>query len=282
MSPESEDEISALRDLFSLRGRRIWLWGVGGTLGSAIAKNFCRLGAGVAGISRSEQEIAEIHSAVAGTCGTFLGGMCCDITQEDGVKQALGFARDVFSGAPIDICIIVAGGVGYVIGPHDKFHEGDFDRWRDTVELNYLAPVHAVMKTIPMMIKSESPLIGAICSMSYTGNMSRTGAYRNAKSALHDFVLWLTAEVSKLGSHWRVLGWQPGFVLSAQNTPMLQKDPARMSAIVNKMPRREWQDADAVARGIVGSCTRAFSEAHGAIIPLAAGFPCAGLGMDVL
>ena len=57
---------------------------------------------------------------------------------------------------------------------------------------------------------------------------------------------------------------------------------ARRAAVTNQMPRGTWQSAEPVAQGIVASCTPAFREAHGTVIPLAAGFPTAGLGMDVL
>jgi hypothetical protein len=59
-------------------------------------------------------------------------------------------------------------------------------------------------------------------------------------------------------------------------------DAARKMAIERQMPRGEFQTSKAVAQAIVATLTPACRDLHGAVIPIAAGYPHAGLGMDAL
>ena len=276
-----ETKISkTLEDWFGLSGKTVLIWGCTGELGSAITKAFGQLGANVIGTSTTQEGLNRTQAAFVGLPGKFIGGRACDITSSTQLKDTVDSFAGVLKGRPVDITVLVAGGNLKAVGPKDYFEDFDDSIFEKTVRLNYLAPVSALRQSIRLMEGGENPTIGAICSMGYTGRLSRVFAYRGSKIALEDTLSFLTQELMKKGKNWTVIGWRPGFVLAKQSANVM--DEVRKKAILEHMPRGEWQTAEEVARVIVSTCTPAFRPCHGAIIDIGAGFGHAGLGMSAL
>jgi 3-oxoacyl-[acyl-carrier protein] reductase len=269
-----------LNDWYGLSGKTVLIWGCAGQIGGAISKCFAQLGASVIGTNINQEGLDEVAEALSGLPGRFIGGRVCDITSTSQLKDAVDTFAGILKGKPVDITVIVAGGTVRGVSPKEKFEDFDDTIFEKTVRLNYTAPVSAIRQSIRLMDGAEHPTIGAICSMSYTGHLSRVFGYRGSKVALEDTLSFLTQELMKKGKNWTVLGWRPGFVLAEQNAAVL--DEVRKKAILDHMPRGEWQTAEDVARAIVTTCTPAFRPCHGAIIDIGAGFGHAGLGMAAL
>lgn len=265
---------------FSLQGKTALVWGCAGRIGSEIARGFARLGANVIGTSTSQERMFEVEKSFLGLPGKFIGGRACDITNPQQLKATIDTFRSVLSGKPVDITVMVAGGTVKGVGPKERFEDFDDETFEKTVRLNYIAPVSALRQSIALMEGASEPTIGAVCSMSYVGHLSRVFAYRGSKMALEDTLSFLTQELMKKGKEWTVLGWRPGFVLAEQNAALM--DEVRKKAILDHLPRGEWQTAEDVARVICATCTPAFRPCHGSIIDIGAGFGHAGLGMSAL
>jgi NAD(P)-dependent dehydrogenase (short-subunit alcohol dehydrogenase family) len=90
----------------------------------------------------------------------------------------------------------------------------------------------------------------------------------------------MVLEASKRWPTMRVLGWEPGFVFSAQNRGIL--DPVREAAIRNRFPDGQFQTPDHVANAIVMSLLPAARDLHGAVLEIGNGCQRTGLGMAAL
>lgn len=276
----NETTTKALYEWYSLEGKTVLIWGCAGQIGGAISRCFARLGANVIGTNINQEGLDEVEASLSSLPGKFIGGRVCDITNSTQLKDAVATFAGVLKGKPVDITVLVAGGTVKGVSPKEKFEDFDDAVFEKTVRLNYVAPVSAIRQSIALMDGAENPTIGAICSMSYEGRLSRVFGYRGSKAALEDTLSFLTQELMKKGKNWTVLGWRPGFVLAEQNAAVL--DEVRRKAIIDHMPRGEWQTSEEVARAIVTTCTPAFRPCHGAVIDIAAGFGHAGLGMGAL
>src|SRR5262249_13927095 len=145
------------------------------------------------------------------------------------------------AGRALDILVLVGGGVVKGVGPAEFFQDFPSEVVEQTVRLNFLGPVEFARKLLKagVMDRAETPRLGALCSMCCTPALSRWFAYRSAKAALREWVEFMVIEASKRWPTMRVLGWEPGFLLSAQNKSII--DPVREAAIRNRFPDRQFK-----------------------------------------
>ena len=210
-----EDSSSkTLSEWFGLKGKTVLLWGCTGQIGTAVSKCFAELGADVIGTSTNEDRLEGVRASLNGLPGKFIKGQICDITNPESLKNAVSELSGFLKDRPVDISIVIAGGTVKGVSPKDKFEDFDDAVFEKTVRLNYTAPVSVLRQTIPLMEKAEFPTIGAVCSMSYTGHLSRVFGYRGSKIALEDTLSFLTQELMKKGKNWTVPWLETRFCLS--------------------------------------------------------------------
>lgn len=272
-----------LTDLgYSLQDCTAVVAGCDGQIGTELCKRLAEHGCDVIGTSISESGLTATESALAGRWGHWLGGSVCDFTNAESFDPAMERIVRQLAGRPLDIVALVGGGVVKGVGPTESFHDFPCELFERTVRLNFMGPVEFARRLLKsgVMNRSHRPRLGAICSMSYTLDLSRVFAYRASKAALREWVEFMVIEASKNWPTMRVLGWEPGFVLSAQNKGVI--DPIREAAIRNRFPDREFQTPERVAQAIVLSLLPAAHDLHGSVIEIGNGCQRAGLGMDAL
>ena len=210
------------------------------------------------------------------------GGTTCDFTDPATFDPAIEQIVRQLGDRSLDILALVGGGVVKGVGPKELFQDFSDEVFERTIRLNFTGPVEFARKVLKsgVMDDAKLPRLGAICSMSYTLDLSRVFAYRSSKAALREWIEFMVLEASKRWPAMRVLGWEPGFVFSAQNKAIL--DPVREAAIRNRFPDGQFQTPEHVANAIVMSLLPAARDLHGSVIEIANGCQRTGLGMAAL
>jgi NAD(P)-dependent dehydrogenase (short-subunit alcohol dehydrogenase family) len=267
---------------YSLEGATALVVGCDGQIGTEICKRLADHGCSVMGTSISEAAIQATGDQLQSRWGRWSGGVTCDFTDASTFDPAIKQIVDQLAGKPLDIMTLVGGGVVKGVGPQELFQDFSDEVFERIVQLNFIGPVEFARKLLKagVMDGSSMPRIGAICSMSYTMDLSRVFAYRSSKAALREWIEFMVLEASKRWPTMRVLGWEPGFVFSAQNRGIL--DPVREAAIRNRFPDGQFQTPDHVANAIVMSLLPAARDLHGAVLEIGNGCQRTGLGMAAL
>lgn len=103
-----------------------------------------------------------------------------DVTSEDDIEALV----DLLGDDPVDLLINNSG----VMGPADSGGFSDLDGWRDTFEVNTLAPIHLSQRLASHVAESTRKLIANITSkMGSIGDNGSGGRiiYRSSKAALN-------------------------------------------------------------------------------------------------
>ena len=272
-----------LRELgYSLEGCTALVVGCDGQIGTEICKRLADHGCSVLGTSISADGMQATRTQMAARWGTWSGGTTCDFTDTASFDPAVAQLVSQLGDRPLDILALVGGGVVKGVGPKELFQDFSHETFERIVRLNFTGPVEFARKLLQagVMDGSKLPRLGAICSMSYTLDLSRVFAYRSAKAALREWIEFMVLEASKRWPEMRVLGWEPGFVLSAQNKGII--DPVREAAIRNRFPDGQFQTPEDVANAIVMSLLPAARDLHGSVIEIGNGCQRTGLGMAAL
>ena len=267
---------------YSLEGCTALVVGCDGQIGTEICKRLADHGCSVMGTSTSPGAIHATGNHLVHRWGKWSGGAHCDFTDSSTFDSAVTQIIEQLKGRPLDILTLVGGGVVKGVGPQELFQDFSDEIFERIVRLNFMGPVEFARKVLKagLMDDAPQPRLGAICSMSYTMDLSRVFAYRSSKAALREWVEFMVLEASKRWPAMRVLGWEPGFVHSAQNKAIL--DPVREAAIRNRFPDGQFQTPDHVANAIVMSLLPAARDLHGAVLEIGNGCQRTGLGMAAL
>lgn len=267
---------------YSLEGCTALVVGCDGQIGTEICKRLADHGCSVMGTSISDNAIDTTSTQLGSRWGAWAGGATCDFTDSSTFDPAIGQIVRQLGDRPLDILTLVGGGVVKGVGPRELFQDFSDEIFERTVRLNFMGPVEFARKLLKsgVMDQSTLPRIGAICSMSYTMDLSRVFAYRSSKAALREWIEFMVLEASKRWPAMRVLGWEPGFVLAAQNKAIM--DAVREAAIRNRFPDGQFQTPENVANAIVMSLLPAARDLHGSVIEIGNGCQRTGLGMAAL
>ena len=197
-----------------LEGKRAIITGSSRGLGAVIAEAMWQAGANLLLIARSEESLRELQNRLSTSrTGTQrVQVFRADLRDPAAPRAIIAEARRI---CPfIDILVNNAG----IIGPVGMVLDNDWGEWRETVQVNLLAPAELSKLAIEWM--QETGEDGSIINLSGGGAATprpRFSAYATAKCGLVRFSETIAAEVASMGI--RVNCIAPG----AMNTEMLRE-----------------------------------------------------------
>ncbi|MGC4864786.1 SDR family oxidoreductase [Micromonospora sp. DT53] len=184
--------------------------GASSGIGRAVAAHFVRRGIRVVAAGRNVDELAKLVDELSGEPGE-VRTVCADVTEPDHPERLLAAAEDW---GPVSIVVLSAGqGLpGTVLG-------SDPDRWRELVEVNYLAVLHQ-LRASGAYLRARAEADGGrqvrdIVVIGSTVGRQVSAAnpvYGSTKFAVHSLVEALRQEVCV--HNVRVSLIEPGFVRS--------------------------------------------------------------------
>ena len=170
-----------------LKNKVALITGGSGYIGKAISRAFLREGAKVMLIARSVDELLAAKNELS---DGFKSVEICkaDVTHSTDVKNLVKKTLKIFG--KIDILVNAAG----IYGPIGSSLDVDFDKWKQTFEINVFGTFNLMQRVLPIMIKKGR---GKIINFSGGGDgpFPRFSAYNSSKAAVVRLTETMAAEV---------------------------------------------------------------------------------------
>lgn len=248
-------------DSFKLEGKVALVTGASRGIGSGLAAALAEAGADVVGISRSETA-PETQAAVEAAGRRYIhisADLGAPISALPGFVQQ---AVDTFGG--LDILVNNAGAI---------WRGGAFDMteadWDHVLHIQLKVSFFLAQAAAREMLKKNYGKIINIASMtSYQGGL-RIASYTTAKSGIVGLTRALSTEWAPLGINVNAIA--PGYIATDQ-TAVLQADPERSPAIVERIPVGRWGTPDDLKGAVVFAASAASDYMHGTTIPIDGGW----------
>jgi NAD(P)-dependent dehydrogenase (short-subunit alcohol dehydrogenase family) len=183
-----------------LVGKTVLITGASRGIGEAAAREFAQMGANVALVARSTDDIARI----AGDIGQQALAIPCDVSRYVQFEQAVAATAQTFGG--LDVLINNAG----VVDPMGDFADLDPEAWGRTVDINLKGVMHGMRAVIPGMIAQGHGTILNISSGAAHNPVHGWTAYCASKAGA--YMLTRTADLECRDKGVRILGLSPGTV----------------------------------------------------------------------
>lgn len=236
---------------FSLKGRSALVTGANTGIGQAIAVALGRAGAHVicAGRSSCDETVGMIKSAEA-------------LTLDFADPMA---ARDVFADRPIDVLINNAGIIRR--GDSTDFTEAD---WDDVIDVNLKAVFFTCQAFARAVLAREGrgKIVNIASLLSFQGGI-RVPSYTASKHGVAGLTKILCNEWAARGINVNAIA--PGYI-ETNNTAALRADPARNTAILERIPAGRWGKPDDIAETAVFLSAPASDYVNGAVLNVDGGW----------
>lgn len=204
--------------------------GASSGLGETFARKLAARGYGLLLAARRVQRLEALKAELEKQHAVELDCFPCDLSKP---AEAEGLAARIESGATPDLLVNNAG-----FGTLGFFHETDYARQVEMVNLHVLATMRLTRAVLPGMIRRGS---GAVINVSSVAGFWRSGgnvSYCATKGWMNDFTEGLRIELDLLGSPVKVQALCPGFTYTEFHD-VLGVDR-------NRVPRWLWMDAGEV------------------------------------
>jgi NAD(P)-dependent dehydrogenase (short-subunit alcohol dehydrogenase family) len=207
----------------SVTGRVALVTGGGRGIGRAIALGLASMGARVAVLARSADELAATV-AEASQGGSTALALLADVNAPEQVREAISTVAD--SWGPVEILVNNAA----VVWPLGSSVEVDVDQWAAALAINVTAVARLTFALLPRMLcEGWGRIVNVSSSVAaQPGSMPRANAYTTTKAALEAHTLNLAAEVAGTGVTANV--FRPGGVDTEMQAWIRSQDPARVGA----------------------------------------------------
>lgn len=199
-----------------LTGTVVLISGGGRGLGRLLAGTLARVGAAVALIARSGDELAEAVDEIKRGGGTAAAAIA-DVTDQQALDAAVAQLQQQLG--PVDVLINNAG----VIGPAGPTWELDPTDWWRTFEVNLGGAFALTSAVLPDMIAAGHGTIVNITSNAGVYRWPLVSAYATSKAALVKLTENLAAETRSYGIS--VLSVDPGLLPIGFTQPEMNKTP---------------------------------------------------------
>ena len=232
-----------------LFGRVAVITGGSGVLCSEMARELARQGVKVAILNRTAAKGQEIVDSIQQAGGTALA-VEADVLDRASLEQAKTKIVNQFGG--IDMLINGAGGnhPDAVTDPesYDEHSDGksffDLDEsgFTNVFATNFTGTFLATQVFGKELLKSATPSIVNLSSMSSYTPLTKVPAYSAAKASINNFTMWLSVHFAETGM--RVNAIAPGFFLTTQNRGLLLNEDgshtARSTKIIAATPMKRF------------------------------------------
>jgi NAD(P)-dependent dehydrogenase (short-subunit alcohol dehydrogenase family) len=195
-----------LHQEIDLGGQVAIVTGSGRGIGRAIAQELAKVGAAVAVVARSEDQLTETMALIEGEGGRAIA-LPADVTDQHAVERAVAETERQLG--PVDLLVNNAGGGGQV-GP---LWEVEPDEWWRCVEVNLRGPFLCARAVLPGMIARRRGRIIMASSLAGTAPWPYMSAYAISKAAVTRLTENLAAETRAHGIS--VFAVHPGPVRTA-------------------------------------------------------------------
>src|SRR5690606_4223998 len=206
----------------NLKGRTAVITGGSGVLCSEMARELARHGVKVAILNRTAEKGADVAAEINAAGGEALA-VAANVLDRASLEKAKTEILEAFG--KIDILINGAGGnhPDAITGPetYDESAEGksffdlEEEGFSNVFSVNFTGTFLASQVFGKELLKSESPAIVNLSSMSSYAPMTKVPAYSAAKASINNFTMWMAVHFAETGL--RVNSIAPGFFLTTQN-----------------------------------------------------------------
>lgn len=188
----------------ALEGKRVFVSGSTGGIGSAVASAFLEEGAEVMIHGRDGKKLERRLAELGAKAGSRVSGSAADLTTPEGreaVREAIGRRFEALDGAVL--CV----GNGNVAKGYDLTQE----QWDGIFARNFYADAHMAALLAPLLKKGSAPSLCLIGSIAGLQHLKAPLGYAVAKSALDAYAKGLAQELAPDGIRVNIV--HPGNVL---------------------------------------------------------------------
>jgi 3-oxoacyl-[acyl-carrier protein] reductase len=227
-------------------------------IGYAIAQRFLRSGANVLLWDRNAQQLQQAQSALS-ALGT-VGSHVVELTDDAAVAQAAAAA--IAAHGRIDILVNNAG----ITGGNASTWELTPDVWRETIEINLVAPYITCRAIVPHMMQRGYGRIVNISSVAGKEGNPNASHYSASKAGLIALTKSLAKEVASRGV--LVNAVTPAVAKTAMFDTMTQ---AHIDFMLSKIPMGRFLQVDEAAAMVAWLASEDCSFSTGAVFDLSGG-----------
>jgi 2-deoxy-D-gluconate 3-dehydrogenase len=251
--------------MFSLEGKNALITGASRGIGEEIAVAYAEVGANLALVARSADELERVADRVR-SIGRRAVAITCDVTKWDDIDAAV--ARALKEMGQINVLVNNAGGPVFN-APLLDYRDDGFQR---IVELNLYSVVRFCQRVGAHMVgRGSGSVINNTSVTPFKPSPTQT-AYGAAKAGVLNLTLALAQEWGPSGV--RVNAFGPGWIKTHINRKLLAAKETTAAAVA-RVPMRRWGDASEVAGVAVFLASDASSYVTGAHISVDGGLSLA-------
>ena len=266
----------------NLRDRVAVVTGGSGVLCSKMAKELARHGVNIAILNRTIEKGESVAKSIVNNGGNAIA-FAADVLDKASLEEAKNAIINTFG--RVDILVNGAGGNHPDAITDDETFEPNasgksfFDLEKDGFSRVFATNFTGTFLTSQVfgkeLLKSPSPTIVNISSMSAYVPMTKVPAYSAAKSGINNFTMWMATHFAESGL--RVNAIAPGFFLTEQNRDLLTEVDGTYTERANKIIANTPMKRFGEAKELVGTLIWLVGENYsgfvrGVTVPVDGGF----------
>ena len=249
-----------MNDLFSLAGTTAVVTGASRGIGFAMATALAGAGADIIGVSASLPASGSAIEQAVTAAGRSFEGLACDFADPDAV-DALGA---VLGERHVDILVNNAGTI-----ERAPAAEHPLELWDRVIQVNLSSQFRLTQAVArPMLARGYGKILFTASLLSFQGGINVPG-YTAAKSGIAGLTKALANEWAPRGVNVNAIA--PGYI-ATDNTQALRADPARSTAILDRISAGRWGNADDLAGVAVFLASHASDYVSGIVLPVDGGW----------